>query len=115
MYVHGFWMVQTDNREEEEKISFLGNLEVVKICRDTWVLGLLLGFWVLGFWVLSKPIIQPTQLGFGLSLAGMWQNVSFVNKQTRKRAGCRFRRLDYSKGPHMLFAIYPIRRLNLEK
>ena len=23
----------------------------------------------LGFWVLSKPIIQPTQLGFGLSLA----------------------------------------------
>ena len=34
------------------------------ICRYTsWV-------WVLG---LSKPIIQPTQLGFGLSLAGMWQ------------------------------------------
>ena len=27
---------------------------------------------VLGFG-LSKPIIQPIQLGFGLSLAGMWQ------------------------------------------
>ena len=31
----------------------------------------------MGFWVrvlgLSKAIIQPTQLGFGLSLAGVWQ------------------------------------------
>ena len=45
-------MVQTHNGEE-------------KICRD-WV-------WVLGFGFLSKSIIQPTQLGFGLSLAGVWQ------------------------------------------
>ena len=37
-------------------------IEKKKICRD-WV-------WVLG---LSKPIIQPTQLDFGLSLAGVWQ------------------------------------------
>ena len=30
------------------------------ISRDIWIDG-------------SKPIIQPTQLGFGLSLAGTWQ------------------------------------------
>ena len=47
------------------KISFLFNLDMVKICRD-WF------FWVMGLG-LSKPIIQPTQLGFGLSLAGVWQ------------------------------------------
>ena len=47
------------------KICLLGTVEVVKICRD-W-------FRVFGVLGLSKPIIQPTQLGFGLSLDGVWQ------------------------------------------
>ena len=32
----------------------------------------------MGLLGLSKPIIQPTQLGFGLSLAGMWQKTNML-------------------------------------
>ena len=36
-----------------------------------------------GLW--SKPLIQPTQLGFGLSLAGIWQLATalIINKTAR--------------------------------
>ena len=50
-------MVSGGSKPIIEKIKYVGT-------------GLGLGFRVLG---LSKPIIQPTQLGFGLSLAGVWQ------------------------------------------